>query len=225
MIKMSSVVDQEHWDKGYKNLAFKYNEDNILFKDIFYKYLKPNGTCFEVGCYPGGYLIYLGKNFNYCVSGIDKTPLTKERLPFYMKSENVSVGHFFNEDFLSFNPSEKYDVVFSFGFIEHFKDLDAIIEKHINLVKPTGILIIACPNFTRGQYLFHRLFDSQNLDHHVIDTMNLCRWREILKRNDMDILYDGYYETIKFWTECSQKNIISQNILNILLKTSHKMAL
>ncbi|WP_440950019.1 class I SAM-dependent methyltransferase [Methanosphaerula subterraneus] len=220
---MSSIVDQNYWDKGYQNLTLRYNEDSILFKEIFDKYLKPNGTCFEVGCYPGGYLVYLGKKFNYTVNGIDRTPFIEDRLPSFLNSERVKIGHFFNEDFLNFDPPETYDVVCSFGFIEHFSDLDAVIEKHTDLLKPSGILIIACPNFTRGQYIFHRLFDSKNLDRHVVETMSLPRWREILKKNNMEILYDGYYKTINFWTESFPQNFISQKILDIIQKTSNKI--
>ena len=205
---MRSIVNQDYWDEGYQNLTLRYNEDLILFKEIFDKFLKPNGTCFEVGCYPGGYLIYLGKRFNYIVSGIDKTPFIKDRLPLLIKSENVHLGNLFNEDFMDFKSSETYDMVCSFGFLEHFSDLNSIIEKHINLVKPSGILILTCPNFTRGQYLFHRLFDSQSLDRHVTETMVLSRWREILKKNNMDILFDGYYKTIDFWTESTKHKII-----------------
>lgn len=220
---MSSIVDQNYWDKGYQKLTLRYNEDSILFKEIFDKFLKPNGTCFEVGCYPGGYLVYLGKKFNYTVSGIDRTPFIEDRLPSFINSENVKIGQFFNEDFMHFHSSKTYDVVCSFGFIEHFSDLDTVIEKHIKLVKPSGILILACPNFTRGQYLFHRLFDLKNLDRHVVDTMSLPRWREILKRNNMDILYDGYYKTMEFWTESFPQNNISQRILNIIQRTSNKI--
>jgi len=217
---MRSIVDQNYWDDGYQNLDLTYNENSILFKEIFDKFLKPNGTCFEVGCYPGGYLVYLGKKFNYTVYGIDRTPYINSRLPSFLNSENVKVGQFFNEDFIHFKSSKTYDVVCSFGFIEHFSDLDTIVEKHINLVKPSGILILACPNFTRGQYIFHRLFDSKNLKRHVLENMNLHRWRDILMRNNMDILYDGYYKTIEFWTESFPQNNLSQRILNMILRTS-----
>lgn len=210
---MSSIVDQTYWDSGYENLKFKYREDNILFKDIFERFLEAEGTCFEVGCYPGGYLIYLGKKYNYTVSGIDRTPYIESRLPMYLESEGITRGHLFNEDFLHFETKETYDVVCSFGFLEHFSDLDTIVQKHINLVKPSGILILACPNFRKGQYLFHRTFDSENLSRHVLSTMNISRWRDILSRNNMDVLYDGYYKTVDFWTESFPSSAISQRIL------------
>jgi len=218
---MGSTVKQDYWDNGYQNLTLIYNEDSILFKDIFEKFLKPNGSCFEIGCYPGKYLIYLGKKFNYTVNGIDRTPFIRDRLPSFVNSEKVKIGQFFNEDFFQFHTSKTYDVVYSFGFIEHYSDLDMVIEKHINLVKPSGILILACPNFTGGQYLFHRIFDSENLNRHFVDTMSLPRWREILKRNNMEKLYDGYYKTMEFWTESYPQNKISRNVLNIIQRASN----
>jgi cyclopropane fatty-acyl-phospholipid synthase-like methyltransferase len=219
---MNSIVPQEKWDKSYENLTLNYDETLIQFKQLFNKYLVSNGTCFEVGCYPGNYSVYLGKKFNYSISGIDKTPHVVDRLPKLLKSEGVKVDHLYHEDFLDFKPSEKYDVVCSFGFIEHFLDLEMIFKKHIDLLKPSGILIITCPNFTRGQYLFHKLFDSENLKQHVINSMNLPRWRRILKENDMEVLCDGYYRTVDFWTNDLSQNMISQKgagFIKIISKT------
>lgn len=205
---MNSIVPQEIWDKSYEKLDLKYDENLILFKPLFDKYLHPNGTCFEVGCYPGYYSVYLGKRFNYLVNGIDKTPYIRERLPLLLKSEGINIGHLYCYDFLDFIPNEKYDVVCSFGFIEHFKNLDTILKKHIDLLKPSGILIITCPNFTKGQYFFHKLFDSKNLKNHVISSMNLPLWRKILKENEMELLSDGYYYTVDFWVNELPRNSI-----------------
>lgn len=215
-LNMNSIVPQENWDKSYENFPLNYDETLIQFKPLFDKYLIPNGTCFEVGCYPGNYSIYLGKKFNYTISGIDKTPHIVDRLPQLFKSKGVKVGQLYYEDFLNFQPSEKYDVVCSYGFIEHFLDLEMILKKHIDLLKPSGILIITCPNFTRGQYLFHKLFDSENLKHHVLKSMSLSRWRPILKENDMELLCDGYYRTVDFWMNESPQNVISRKVAGLI---------
>jgi 2-polyprenyl-3-methyl-5-hydroxy-6-metoxy-1,4-benzoquinol methylase len=38
--------------------------------------------------------------------------------------------------------------VISFGFIEHFDNPENVIQKHLDLLKPGGILIVGVPNFT-----------------------------------------------------------------------------
>ena len=82
-------------------------------------------------------------------------------------------------------------VACSFGFIEHFWNLEEVIERHVKLVKPGGTLILAAPNFRGLQYAFDRLLDAANLRRHVIKAMDLRAWREILLRNGMIPLHHG----------------------------------
>lgn len=217
---MTSLASQEYWDWSYENLELVYDPKRILFKDLFNKYLKPNGTCFEVGCYPGNYLIYLGNQFNYEVNGIDTTPFILNRLPLHLKKNNVKVGNFYNENFLHFNPEIKYDLVCSFGFFEHFIDFETIIQRHVQLVKPSGILFITCPNFRKIQYIIHKYFDNENLKRHNLASMDVKKIVDVLQNNNMKVLYNGYYKTADFWVDSPNdgklKNYASKNIQNIL---------
>jgi len=198
---MSAKVSQEYWDAGYEHLDLVYKPETIEFRELFERHLKPQGTCFEIGCYPGNFLIYLGTRFDYVVSGIDTTSYVLSRLPQHLINHGVKVGKFHQGDFLSFESSDVYDVVCSFGFIEHFSNLEEVIERHIRLVKPGGILIISCPNFRGLQYIFHRLLDPANLERHVLKAMSLSRWNRVLKRNGMMTIYQGYYRTADFWVD------------------------
>ncbi len=216
---MSSIIPQIIWDSSYKDLTLKYNESAIQFKPLFDQFLSTNGTCFEVGCYPGNYSIYLGKKFNYTINGIDKTPYIVDKLPELLKIEKVKVGKFVWGDFLEFRSEEQFDVVCSFGFIEHFSDLNSILKKHVDLVKPSGILIITSPNFTGGQLLLHKLFDNENLKYHITSTMDLNKWKHILKQYGMNILSDGYYRTADFWVNDIPKSVIEQKIIQAIQKT------
>lgn len=210
---MTSVTAQAYWDLSYEKLDLVYNPDNIPFKDLFNRYLKPDGTCLEIGCYPGNFLVYLGSQFNYEVSGIDTTPFLLTRLPLHFTRNGVKMGKLYNEDFLTFNPYEKYDVVCSFGFIEHFTNFESVIEKHIQLVKPSGTLIITCPNFRKIQYILHKYLDSDNLRRHNLASMDIDRWAKVLQKNNMKTLYKGYYRTADFWTDSPSngriKNFVS----------------
>lgn len=220
---MTSIVSQKYWDNSYEKLNLVYDQDNILFKDLFCRYLHPHGSCFEVGCYPGNYLIYLCKQFNYIAYGIDNTPFIVSHLPSYLKWHNIEVGNLYHEDFQNFESNEKYDVVCSFGFIEHFNNYQEIIEKHVKLVKPGGILIITCPNFRKIQYLYHRFLDFSNLQRHVLDAMDLNIWKEILNNNDMKILHIGYYKSIDFWAD-SQENCNNNMIKKGIIKLTQSIS-
>ena len=148
---------------------------------------------------PSNFLIYLGKRFGYVVSGIDTVPYITSRLPSHIVRNGVKIGEFYHQDLLTFESNQTYDVVCSFGFIEHFSNFEDVIEKHIRLVKPRGTLILSCPNFRGLQYILHRLLDPTNLHRHVLSAMNLRRWRMLLERNSMVLQYHGYYRKAGFW--------------------------
>lgn len=199
---MTSVISQEYWDSLYENVEPRYDsKTNILFEDLLDRFLKPGGTCFEVGCYPGNFLIHLGRRFGYEVSGIDATPFVLTRMPDRLRRHGVKIGQLYRGDFLQFHPEHLYNVVCSFGFIEHFTNFDEVIEKHLQLLAPGGTLIISCPNFRNAQFVFHWLLDPVNLSRHVLAAMDLNRWRQVLEKNGMEIFHHDYYRTAGFWAD------------------------
>lgn len=196
---MTKYTSQDYWDQGYKNLDLKIKEDALFFKAIFKKYLANGGRCFEVGCYPGQYLIYLGKMFDYEINGIDTTPHVLTRLPEFANLSKVKVGEFFQDNFLTYQSDQQYDVVCSFGFIEHFDNYLEIIDKHIDLVKPGGILIISCPNFRKFQWIYHAMIDPVNLKRHNIRSMAPEQWAQHAENRGMYTLLSGYDGDPQFW--------------------------
>jgi 2-polyprenyl-3-methyl-5-hydroxy-6-metoxy-1,4-benzoquinol methylase len=199
---MTSVVSQEYWDSLYENQEPRYDPQTpILFEDLFERFLKPGGTCFEIGCYPGNFLIHLGRRFSYEVSGIDATPFVLTRMPDRLRHHGLKIGNIYQGDFLTIRSDRLYDVVCSFGFIEHFTNFEEVIDKHLHILAPGGTLIISCPNFRYAQFLFHRLLDPVNLRRHVLAAMDLNRWRKVLQKNGMETLHHDYYRTAGFWAD------------------------
>jgi SAM-dependent methyltransferase len=219
--RLSSVVDQEFWEGFWEErpqVLPTYNSADIAFRDLFDAYFKPGGSCFEVGCYPGRFLIYLGKRFGYTANGIDWVPQVRTHTPEFLRQHEVRVGEFFCEDFERFHCDRMFDVVYSLGFIEHFWNLEKVIRKHVALVKPGGILFLACPNFRGLQFLFHRIFDVEDLRAHVLPTMNLRRWRAVLEQEGMEVLREGYYRTVGFWTNPEAAKGLSGSISGYLAR-------
>ena len=196
---MSSVVDSSYWDSSYAKAPLVYRPELLEFRDLFAEHLRPGGSCFEVGCYPGSYLLYLCKTFGYVANGIDQTPFVRSRLPAYFEEHGVEVDQLWHDDFMILQTDRKFDVVCSFGFLEHFRNFGEIIERHMSLVATGGILIISCPNFRGLQWAMHRLVDPVNLERHVLPAMDLEAWKRILARAGMTPLYHGYYRTADFW--------------------------
>lgn len=199
-----SVVDQSYWDRHNAAIAPRYEAAHIVFGDLFDRYVPhagPNGTCFEIGCYPGNFLVHFGRRFGYRAGGIDMTPFVLDRMRRYLEAHDVVVQDLYQGDFLTFDAPRPYDLVCSFGFIEHFADFDNVLARHVDLVKPGGTLVVSCPNFRGLQYALHRLLDGTNLGRHVLGSMNVRRWRQVLEARGMQVVHDGYYRTMDFWWE------------------------
>lgn len=77
----------------------------------------------------------------------------------------------------------------SYGFIEHFDDPQPIIQRHVELVKPGGTLILEVPNH-RG--LNRPLQDPELLRAHNLNTMTARFFRDLAKRHDLTIEFLEY---------------------------------
>lgn len=203
------LTDQSYWDRRYRSHSYNLS-GSVPFSELFDQ-LIPDGNgrkCLEIGCYPGRFLLYFAKK-GYVPYGLDFT----EELPKmrgYFSQYGILNLTMIRCDFNKYESSEQFDIVCSFGFIEHFKNYNEILEKHIALVKPGGYLIISCPNFTHIQYKLHYLLDRKNLSIHEISAMDLKKWEIILLKNNMELLYHDYYMTAGFWVDDRERNVIKK---------------
>jgi len=196
-----NIVEQNYWDNIWKDISLKTVPANHFTRKLIDTYIPGNkgGSVIEIGCYPGQFLTLFGEK-GYVLNGIDLTPAT-EKLKELLISNGYKVGEIICGDFLAMKNDVKFDVVFSYGFIEHFTNYDEIIIKHLELLKPGGYLILVTPNF-KGlfQYFFHSVFDRNNLKLHVIKSMNPLKWKEIIQaQKDFEIKFCGYIGGPQFW--------------------------
>lgn len=220
-----TFVLQEYWDNGYENLELFEAKDNLtkwLDVHFYSKFpISEQQTLMEIGCYPGRYLIGFAKH-HFKVSGIDLTPHIK-RLNAWFQSNKLNYSEFVNESVLTYQPNKKFDVVCSFGFIEHFANYKEIIQKHIDWSK--HIVIITTPNF-RGkiQYRLHRFFDKENLDRHNVEAMNPDEWKELLEKQGYTVTFCGYFGGYDFWYDSKVSlpkyllRVFYKQIINRILK-------
>jgi SAM-dependent methyltransferase len=154
------------------------------------------GCVFEVGCYPGKFLYPFALN-GFEVSGIDFIENTL-LLEAEFKKNKFKTGKFYFEDFFKVDIPEKYDVVTSFGFIEHFLNFETVIQKQASLVKKGGYIIIEVPNFLGFfQLLPHFIFAYKNFRQHNLKAMRPNEWRDVLEPMGFQIIktdYTGGYQ-------------------------------
>lgn len=93
------------------------------------------------------------------------------------------------------------DVVISGGLVEHFVGLDFhnILDLHHQLLRPNGKLVISFPNLLGIRYLWHRLFDYENLSDHSLDAMRPEIISNFYKERGYRIDLVRYYDMNRLW--------------------------
>jgi SAM-dependent methyltransferase len=214
-------VAQSYWDNSYS--VYRYEIANDSVTKWLNKHLSPEkGSAFEPGCYPGRYLAYLGK-LGWTVSGMDLTPRMDDDFKDWLSKNEIRFDKIKKEDVLEYmrTSNEKYDLVCSFGFIEHFENFSEIIALHDKILRPGGQLIITTPHF-RGaiQKFLHTWLDKQNLERHYLPSMNPVLWQKQLESLGYTVKWHGYFGNFDFWADKQKRNLlnkVSLKAINILI--------
>lgn len=192
---MNNLTDRQFWQRYWENYQYEKVPERSNFDSYFPEKMQ-NGkgkTAIEIGGFPGTMSLFFNRRFGYSPSLLD----------FYIDSEIIhkmeSTNGFqadtvkcIESDFFAFTPEEKYDLVFSIGFIEHFDDTADVLKRHADLLAHEGVLFIALPNFLGINGLVQRIFDNKNFKVHNLNSMkldNLDRITRGLNLKDVKIEY------------------------------------
>ncbi len=188
------------WNERWKGLPeFSPYEGPVFEQHPVLKRFIADGqgkTAIEVGCVPGNFLVYLAKEFGYEVSGIDYSDMleyTRANLNYH----GVPVGEFYQADLFAFESPKRYDLVFSSGFVEHFTNHLLVIQKHANLAKPGGLVVIMVPNLTHVHKFLCSTFDRKNFDAHVLTLMDRKTLASTLEAAGLKVLHCEFNRTFR----------------------------
>ncbi|MDP6368495.1 MAG: methyltransferase domain-containing protein, partial [Planctomycetota bacterium] len=123
----------------------------------------------EVGCAPGGSMVYFARTFGCAVSGFDYAPVGVELTKRNLEMSGVP-GQVWHADLLSPDmpvPKHSFDVVFSMGVIEHFQEPRKALEAIHTLVAPGGMVITSVPNITYLQGWLMRWMNPKRWEWHA----------------------------------------------------------
>lgn len=152
----------------------------------------------ELGCAPGNYSAAVMLDRPYRPFGIDYS----DDSGLYLATlRGLGMEPTLYERDLFGDPlGRTFDVVCSFGLIEHFRGrtLDELFAIHDTYLAPGGHLVIAVPNFTGFQYFWHYLFDRPDLDNHNVDVMQPATFRWFEERG-YRTLFLGYSGQLRLW--------------------------
>lgn len=185
--KLPSVVDE----------AFSF--ERCLRDELRRSLFGCRGEALEVGCVPGKWLAFMARELGLKPSGIDFSKSGIECTLRNLEMLGIEHGGIVCGDFLKLPPDPRFDVVLSLGFIEHFTDVDAVIRRHLDWLKPGGTLVLGVPNF-RGVYgPIQAILDRTVLDKHNLEVMSTSFFAKLGSRFDLTLrsaAYIGSFEPL-----------------------------
>ena len=104
-------------------------------------------------------MFFFNKELNYKIDGVEYLDIACRKTEENFRLNEIEKFHLFQHDFFSFNTKEKYDLVSSFGFIEHFDNTEEVFAKHCDLVNDNGYLVIGLPNLRGINHIIQLLVD------------------------------------------------------------------
>jgi 2-polyprenyl-3-methyl-5-hydroxy-6-metoxy-1,4-benzoquinol methylase len=220
-MKYGQLTVREDWEAfpgaSRKLDSYRYTCDSDLQRNVRSALkLKSQISLAELGCGGGGFCAFVLKLIGIGqvreVYGIDWS----DELGSKFQLENISnkiPSKFYCANLLEDSLdalSGRFDVVVSGGLVEHFvgSSFDAIVAKHCQLASSDGAVILSVPNLVGLRYLWHRLFDYDNLRIHSLDAMRPEVLVSSLRGNGLSILLASYYGPNRIWynsTPCDLK--------------------
>jgi 2-polyprenyl-3-methyl-5-hydroxy-6-metoxy-1,4-benzoquinol methylase len=203
---------QDRWDSGNSNVGLAVACKSDIVRKFIEQWIPmaEKKTCFELGCYPGQFLGVFGE-LGYSLNGIDLSPEVLNKLPEWLQNCGFSVGNFAQADIWDYTPNVPFNVVCSFGLIEHFENWGELIRRHIEMCAKGGLVVITTPNFRgKAQLLMRTLVDGDNLRGHNLDAMRPDAWREVAVDMGCKVLYSGYIGNFDFWMGMQKRNFVQK---------------
>lgn len=148
---------EQNWSGSYIGEAINPNKRGLnnyvnrgfhdYFAQLFANQNNKNNKLLEIGCAQSVWLPYFAKEFNFTIAGIDYSAVGCRHAREILRKENVK-GEIVCADFFS-PPGDmvnKYNIIVSFGVVEHFEDTPSVIKAFLNFLKPGGLIITIIPN-------------------------------------------------------------------------------
>jgi SAM-dependent methyltransferase len=186
---MNRLTEKDDWSPDYVTddiaqrlaAAETFHRTNKNVRELWDRVLLPilrecgARTAVEIGSAPGQNLVRLSKELGVAPFGIEYTEegarLNRELfIRNGLNPDNVLCEDFFSPTLDSL--AGTFDIVVSFGFVEHFDDPVPAIKRQIDFCRPGGYVAIIIPNIQGIYYVWNKVFNPR-----VIETHNTAMMR------------------------------------------------
>ncbi|HZO89653.1 MAG TPA: class I SAM-dependent methyltransferase [Chthonomonadaceae bacterium] len=177
-----------------------------LFQPEFDRWLpkRKDWSVIEIGACPGHNLAALARSHGYHPVALDILPRVHE-LPAMFREFGIPDLESIEQDLLTLQTDRRFNIVISFGFIEHFDNVEPILRRHWELVAPGGFLVVGLPIFGAMQMALRRLVLTpeqleESLRIHNTDIMDMSVLRGYCEAlPDIQILKCAYIWNMDTW--------------------------
>jgi 2-polyprenyl-3-methyl-5-hydroxy-6-metoxy-1,4-benzoquinol methylase len=198
--RINEYTNLEFWKKYWTQYSFQQTKD-VFFRNLITD-LPKQGRLLEIGGFPGGFAAYFYRNYGYDVAFldyfIDPSIVNKVEI---INEIPLGTIKYINEDLFKTKIHEEYDVVCSFGFLEHFEDTSSILIKHLQFLKNNGVLLVTIPNFRGINGWIQRIFHVENLKKHNLKCMNISKLKKIMSACNVKTFEVDYVGVPVVWLE------------------------
>jgi SAM-dependent methyltransferase len=169
-----------------------------LFQKLMQKTLPtaPHWSIMEVGCAPGGILVQFHRLFGYEPFGVEYSPVGFAQTQSLFKQHGLDPAHVLEPDFFDASFHERYrerfDVILSQGFIEHFEEPRKAVGLHVNLLRKGGYLVCSIPNLKSFSYPFLAVLGRDVLRSHNTKIMRLRPFTALFGGLGLEPVWYGY---------------------------------
>lgn len=179
---MADKAGKTYWDHNWENKALPRAVDprakglnhfvdqsfHAFFRETFSGMDTKEKTILEIGCAGSQWLPYFAKEFGFKVCGLDYSERGCQQARQILAGEGVE-GRIVCCDL--FNPPQSmlasFDVVVSFGVVEHFDNTAGCLQALSEFLKPGGLAVTSIPNMVGLIGNIQKLVNRPVFDVHV----------------------------------------------------------
>jgi 2-polyprenyl-3-methyl-5-hydroxy-6-metoxy-1,4-benzoquinol methylase len=206
----SQVVTETYWSAQW---ASNFDAKGIVIEDrgwrghvdrtfdrLFNQVLQPHAGhhLIEIGCARSRWLPYFAQRFQFSVTGLDYSAAGCRQAQDIARSANVEATIIHGD---LFDPPNQllgaFDVVLSWGLVEHFIDQNEIIGGLENFLQSGGMLITVIPNMRGAPGWLQKWVARDIYDVHVPLTREDLR--ATLEARGHDVVYCDHIVSTNFW--------------------------
>lgn len=184
---------------------YPYRKLDEFLKGIFQDVDTSGKKILEIGCGNSVYLSYFAQRFGFMPEGLDYSEYGCQQTRNILERDGVK-GLIHHGDL--FHPPHgllgKFDVVCSFGVVEHFNDTTDVLKSISGFLKPGGIIITTIPNLTGPTGWLQRLMNKPVYDIHKV--MGLKKIRDAHAGAGLEIISSRHLIPLSFGVTLEEKD-------------------